>query len=220
MESDLQVDPDWVAEHLDDPSVRVVEVDVSSGSYDKGHIPGAVLWDAYRDLRHSDYTPIDPDVVFYGYAPYLGFWLTARHGHERIRLMEGSRERWEDAGYPWSSEDPEPESSSYERRGEKPDLVVGRQEMEAMIADRETVIVDVRAKEEFSGPRVPPRGPVVRATCRAAFTSPSNLRGGRTALWPTAKNCGAPARTSAWNPARRWSSTARSGTGRVWSRSR
>jgi thiosulfate/3-mercaptopyruvate sulfurtransferase len=174
MESDLQVDPGWVAEHLDDPSVRVVEVDVSSGSYDKGHIPGAVLWDAYRDLRHSDYTPIDPDefdavlsksgitpettVVFYGYAPYLGFWLTARHGHEQIRLMEGPRERWEDAGHPWSTEVRGPESSSYERVGEKPELVVGRQEMEAMIGDRGTVIVDVRAKEEFSGERFWPSG--------------------------------------------------------------
>jgi thiosulfate/3-mercaptopyruvate sulfurtransferase len=57
----IQVDPDWVAEHLDDPAVRVVEVDMSPAPYSAGHIPGAVLWDAYRDLHHTDYTPIDPD---------------------------------------------------------------------------------------------------------------------------------------------------------------
>jgi thiosulfate/3-mercaptopyruvate sulfurtransferase len=60
MKPGVQVDPKWVAEHLDDPAVRVVEVDVSAGAYDEGHIPGAVLWDAYRDLRHPDYTPIEP----------------------------------------------------------------------------------------------------------------------------------------------------------------
>ena len=174
MKPGVQVDPDWVAGHLDDPAVRVVEVDVSAGAYDEGHIPGAVLWDAYRDLRHPDYTPIDPDgfdavlsrsgitpestVAFYGYAPYLGFWLMDRHGHERIRLMDGPRHRWEGAGHPWSTEVPEPESSSYERLGEKPELVVWRQEVQEMIGDRGTVILDVRAKEEFSGERFWPSG--------------------------------------------------------------
>ena len=174
MKSGAQVDPDWVAEHLDDPAVRVVEVDVSAGAYDEGHIPGAVLWDAYRDLRHPDYTPIDPDeldavlsrsgitpestVVFYGYAPYLGFWLMDRHGHERIRLMDGPRERWENAGHSWSSEVPEPGSTSYERAGEKPELVVRWQELQEMIGDRGTAILDVRTKEEFSGERFWPSG--------------------------------------------------------------
>jgi thiosulfate/3-mercaptopyruvate sulfurtransferase len=47
------VDAEWVAAHLDDPDVRVIEVDVSSAAYDRGHIPGAVLWDAYKDLSHT-----------------------------------------------------------------------------------------------------------------------------------------------------------------------
>ena len=53
------VDPDWVATRLDDPRVRVVEVDVSALAYNEAHIPGAVLWNAYSDLRHADYSPID-----------------------------------------------------------------------------------------------------------------------------------------------------------------
>ena len=174
MEPDVQVDPGWLAEHLDDPAVRPVEVDVSAAAYDQGHIPGAVLWDAYQDLRHPDYTPIDPDeldvvlsrsgmtrdttVVFYGYAPYLGYWLMDRHGHERIRVMDGPRERWEGAGHPWSTDVPEPDSSSYERRGEKPELVVGRQEVREMIGDPKTLLLDVRSEEEFIGERFWPSG--------------------------------------------------------------
>ncbi len=170
----VQVDPEWVAGHLDDSAVRVVEVDVSAAAYGEGHIPGAVLWDAYRDLRHPDYTPIDPDefdavlsrsgitpestVVFYGYAPYLGFWLMDCHGHERIRVMDGPRERWEGAGYSWSNKVPEPEPSSYERLGEKPELMVSRQDVQEMIGSRGAVILDVRAREEFSGERFWPSG--------------------------------------------------------------
>src|SRR5437870_738928 len=89
--SDVFAEPVWLAEHLDDPGVRVVEVDVSRSKYDQGHIPGAVLWNAYTDLHHADYSPLDrrefeellsksglapnDTIVFYGYGPYLGFWL-------------------------------------------------------------------------------------------------------------------------------------------------
>ena len=82
--------------HLHDPAVRVVEVDVSRSGYDEWHIPGAVHWDVYRDLKDAEYrtvdaaaterllarSGIDPDstVVFYGYAPALGFWLLKLYG--------------------------------------------------------------------------------------------------------------------------------------------
>jgi hypothetical protein len=59
--SEVVIDADWIAAHLDDPDVRVVEVDVSSAAYDRGHVAGAILWNAYQDLRHPDYTPITPD---------------------------------------------------------------------------------------------------------------------------------------------------------------
>src|SRR5579862_1595133 len=78
------VDADWLEAHLDDPDVVVVEVDVSAAAHDAGHIPGAVLWDIYTDLKDGDYqlrpaaslealvrrSGIDADstVVFYGYG--------------------------------------------------------------------------------------------------------------------------------------------------------
>ena len=170
----MRVDADWVAGHLDDPAVRIVEVDVSSAAFAEGHIPGAVLWDAYTDLRHSDYSPIDSDeldavlskagvapeatVVFYGYAPYLGYWLMDRHGHERIRLMEGGRDPWESAGYAWTAETSQPEPTAYERGSGRPERIASRREVQAAIDDPGTVLVDVRSAEEFSGERFWPSG--------------------------------------------------------------
>lgn len=174
MREDVAIDPDWIADHLDDPSLRVVEVDVSPASYEKGHIPGAVFWDTYRDLRHADYTPADPDeidvvlsrsgvtpgttIVFYGYAPYLGLWLMDRHGHEKVRVMDGPREKWEAAGHRWSTEVPQPEPSAYVRSAGSPPLVVGYREVQAMLEDDDTALVDVRSNEEFAGERFWPSG--------------------------------------------------------------
>jgi thiosulfate/3-mercaptopyruvate sulfurtransferase len=49
---------EWIVAHVADPGVRLVEVDVSRAAYDGGHIPGAVLWNAYADLRDQDYRPV------------------------------------------------------------------------------------------------------------------------------------------------------------------
>jgi thiosulfate/3-mercaptopyruvate sulfurtransferase len=174
VERDVLVDADWVASHLDDPDVRVVEVDVSSAGYDEGHIPGAILWDAYKDLRHPDFTPDDVDeldellgrsgitpettVVFYGYAPHLGHWLLDRHGHERILIMDGGREAWERSGREWSTDVSELEPTAYERRDGNGDLIVTREELEELLEDDGAVVLDVRSLEEFRGERFWPSG--------------------------------------------------------------
>jgi thiosulfate/3-mercaptopyruvate sulfurtransferase len=126
---DARVDDAWVASHINDPTVRFVEVDVSAAAYKAGHIPGAVLWNAYTDLRHPDYRPAsdaelqdllrksgvtsDMTLVFYGYGAHLGFWLSTSHGHRDVRLMDGSRERWTTGGRSWSTEIPAPATSQY-----------------------------------------------------------------------------------------------------------
>jgi thiosulfate/3-mercaptopyruvate sulfurtransferase len=172
--SDVLIDAAWIAAHLDDPDVCVVEVDVSAAAYLQGHIPGAVLWNAYTDLRHPDYTPIDQDeldgllsrtgvtaettVALYGYAALLGYWLLDWHGHERIRVMDGPRERWESAGHSWSTDVPEPRLTAYKSQGGKPDLIVSHDEVERLMGAPDAVILDVRSPEEFSGERFWPSG--------------------------------------------------------------
>ena len=91
------VDAVWLAGHLNDPDVRVIEVDVSPAAYDDWHIDGAVLWNVYADVKDAGYRTVstaalerlversgigpDSTVVFYGYAPALGLWLMKLFGH-------------------------------------------------------------------------------------------------------------------------------------------
>src|SRR6478736_6900094 len=105
---DALVEPTWLAAHLDDPGMRVIEVDVSPAAYDTGHIDGAILWNVYRDLKDADYRTIDRQaveellgrsgidqqstVVFYGYAPALGFWLLKLYGHRVVRILDSGRQ--------------------------------------------------------------------------------------------------------------------------------
>ncbi len=98
------VDADWLEAHLDDPAVVVVEVDVSPAAHEAGHIPGAVLWDIYTDLKDGDYQlrslpsmqelvrrsgiHADTTVVFYGYGPAIGVWLMRWCGHTAVALLD------------------------------------------------------------------------------------------------------------------------------------
>jgi thiosulfate/3-mercaptopyruvate sulfurtransferase len=173
-QEDVLVDPDWIAAHLDDPMVRVIELDVSGAAYDDGHIPGAVLWNAYSDLRHRDYTPIhraefgnllsrsgltpETTIVFYGYAQYLGFWLMKSYGHDQVRLMDGGRDRWAGAGHPWSTEIPAPSSSLYPLLDERAEIFASREAVQTIAAGPNEVILDVRSQAEFDGERFWPSG--------------------------------------------------------------
>jgi thiosulfate/3-mercaptopyruvate sulfurtransferase len=169
--TDALVGASWIAEQVDDRDVRIVEVDVSPASYEEGHIPGAVLWNAYSDLRHDDYSPataeqftelleasgISPTttVVLYGYAAHLGYWLLSARGHRDVRLMDGGREQWEQAGE-WSTEVPSLEAVAYEA----PPAPIGlsRGEVEEVLADPEALLLDVRTPEEYDGERFWPSG--------------------------------------------------------------
>ena len=107
---EVLVSRQWLAEHLHDPLVRVVEVDVSPAAYNDWHIDGAVLWNVYGDLKDADYRTADAEalqrliarsgispqstVVFYGYAPALGLWLMRLYGHRDVRILDCSRDTW------------------------------------------------------------------------------------------------------------------------------
>lgn len=168
------VDPDWISDHLDDPEVRVVEIDVSTAAYEEGHIPGATVWNAYTDLRHPDYTPIDspqlatllsrsgitPEttVVLYGYGAYLGLWLMTSYCHERALLMDGPRERWERAGMQWSTATAEPIRSRYPLPRRDGNTIASRETVAWSIGSADAAILDVRSDAEYAGERFWPSG--------------------------------------------------------------
>jgi thiosulfate/3-mercaptopyruvate sulfurtransferase len=171
--SEARVGPGWIAAHLQEPDVRVVEVDVTPAAFDAGHIPGAVFWNAYGDLRPLDYRPlpasefarllsrsgIDPDttVVFYGYGAYLGYWLMRSHGHTRVCVMDGPRERWVDAGHGWTIDVVRPAPTRYPIAPDRFGFV-GAESALRLIDDPDAVLVDVRSHEEFVGERFWPSG--------------------------------------------------------------
>jgi thiosulfate/3-mercaptopyruvate sulfurtransferase len=172
--SDTLVNAEWIATHLDDPTVRVIEVDVSGAAYNSGHIPGAVLWNTYTDLRHADYTPItttefervlsrsgvtpESTVVFYGYAPHLGYWLMKSYGHKHAMLMDGPRDQWEAAGNSWTTEVLPIAPSQYPLSRPDPSLASSLDEVEAMVRQPGMVILDTRSPAEYDGERFWPSG--------------------------------------------------------------
>jgi thiosulfate/3-mercaptopyruvate sulfurtransferase len=166
------VTTEWVAEHLDDPSIVIVESDEDVLLYDTGHIPGAVKLDWHTDLNHPlvrDYLEpaafaellssrgIGPEhtVVFYGdnfnwWAAYA-LWVFHLFGHTNTRLMDGGRQKWLAEGRPLSREYPDRSRTDYP---------VPERDDTGIRAFRDDVLkhmnaggklVDVRSPEEFSG---------------------------------------------------------------------
>ncbi len=196
--------------HLDDPLVRLIEVDVSRAAYDAGHIPGAVLWNAYVDLRSPDYAPIDQSglasllsaagvtpettVVFYGYGQYLGLWLLKRQGHDRVLVMDGGRERWEAArpGVVNGTGDARsPPTIAAARRGRLWPFAPGgpRRLSDAADVSHRRALGGWSSKASASGHRERPRTPAVRVTSRALCTSRWTFCAATTAASRVPKTC-------------------------------
>jgi thiosulfate/3-mercaptopyruvate sulfurtransferase len=131
---DALVSTDWVAQHLNDPNIRLVESNEDVLLYDTGHIPGAVNIDWHADLNdplQRDYinpqefakvlsrNGISPDttVVFYGdknnwWATYA-FWVFQLFGHTNAKIMNGGRMKWLAEGRELSKERPSYAASNY-----------------------------------------------------------------------------------------------------------
>jgi thiosulfate/3-mercaptopyruvate sulfurtransferase len=160
----------WLAEHLDDPGLVVVESDEDVLLYDTGHIPGAVMVDWHLDLNDPvtrDYVDgeqfaevmashgisRDTTIVLYGdknnwWAAYA-LWVFSLFGHEDVRLLDGGRAAWQAEGRPMTREVPE------RARGEYP--VVSRDDsalrafQSDVLAHLGKPLVDVRSPGEYSG---------------------------------------------------------------------
>jgi thiosulfate/3-mercaptopyruvate sulfurtransferase len=168
------VDPQWLEDHLRDPDVRVIEVDVSPAAYRDGHIDGAILWNIYADLKDASYrlvaaaalerlmarSGIGPDstVVFYGYAPALGLWLMKLYGHPDVRILDCSRDSWRAAGRRWNTGVIEPAVGRVRLHDEDPQIRAGHATVLDAIGRAGTILVDVRSAAEYQGERFWPSG--------------------------------------------------------------
>jgi thiosulfate/3-mercaptopyruvate sulfurtransferase len=133
-----------------------------------------VLWNVYASLKDADYHLVDtaalerlvarsgirPEstVVFYGYAPAMGFWLMKLFGHADARILDCSRDAWRSEGHPWSSSPTDPASSAYDLGPEDARIRADRTAVQDAISDVGTSLVDVRTIAEFRGERFWPSG--------------------------------------------------------------
>lgn len=165
------VETQWVADHLDDPSVRIVESNEDLLLYDTGHIPGAVKVDWFTTLQHPlrrDFLTKeafeelcsnlgisnDTTVVFYGdksnwFACY-SLWLFQYYGHQKVCIMNGGRLKWQMEGRPLSKEIPSYPKTSYVARQPNKDIRAFRSDVFDHIATK-LPLVDVRSPKEYSG---------------------------------------------------------------------
>ncbi len=172
---EVLVSTGWVADHLNDPSVRVIESNEDLLLYPSGHLPGAVQVDWTADLNDQvrrDYLSreafeslasrigITPEttVVFYGdknnwWACYA-FWVFQLFGHTAARVMDGGRLKWEQEGRPMTREAPKYPAATYRarERQDEPHRAF-RNEVLAQVRSRGQ-LVDVRSPEEYSGARM------------------------------------------------------------------
>jgi thiosulfate/3-mercaptopyruvate sulfurtransferase len=165
------VETRWVAEHQNDPAVRIVESDEDPLLYRTGHVLGAVQVDWFSTLQHPirrDFLTRDQfealcaglgiannmTVVFYGdksnwFACYA-LWLFQYYGHKHVRIMNGGRAKWEKEGRPYVTEVPAYSRTTYKAKNPDKSIRALRDDIFAYI-NTGRPLVDVRSPKEYSG---------------------------------------------------------------------
>jgi thiosulfate/3-mercaptopyruvate sulfurtransferase len=175
------VSTQWVAEHLDDPNVRIVEViwgsQVAYGwkVYAAGHITGAVAWDFESAYGEEEGDVIDrshfeqqlsrlgiiPEmtVVLYSSLNNLlatfEFWLMKYYGHEDVRLLDGDREKWLAEKRPLEQTTPTYPPTRYQAKEPDGRLRASRGEVLQAIGKENILLVDARSAEMYRGEEKP-----------------------------------------------------------------
>jgi thiosulfate/3-mercaptopyruvate sulfurtransferase len=192
--SEVLVDAGWVQGHLDDPGLVLVEVDEDTSAYDKGHIKGAVKLDWKKDLQdpvrrdfigRAEFERLlsergiasDDTVILYGgnnnwFAAYA-YWYFKLYGHDKVKLLDGGRKKWELDSRDMVTEVPTRAATSYHAKDQDRSIRAFRDDVVAAIGKLN--LVDVRSPDEFAG----------RLLAPAHLPQEQAQRGGHV---PTAKN--------------------------------
>ena len=176
---EVLVSTDWVAQHLNDSKVRLVEVDVDTSAYEKGHIKNAVGWNwttqlqdnvrrdllgqrQFEELLSSSGVGNDTIVVFYGdnnnwFAAYA-LWQLKYFGHKDARLMNGGRKKWELEGRPFTTEVANISPAKYKANPPEETIRARRDLIFQVLDKKNAYLVDVRSPDEFTGKVIAPPG--------------------------------------------------------------
>jgi thiosulfate/3-mercaptopyruvate sulfurtransferase len=175
---DVLVDTQWVEDHLEDPSIRIVEVDENPALYAEAHIPGAIGFDWKLDLqdplRRDFLGPAEfgalfgsrgisneHTIVLYGdrnnwFAAYT-YWYLKYYGHDKVLLVNGPREKWVAEGRKTTDEVPRNAPTTFVAKPGDAAIRAHRDEVRGAI-DGPTKLVDVRSPAEYSGELIAPPG--------------------------------------------------------------
>jgi thiosulfate/3-mercaptopyruvate sulfurtransferase len=169
---EVLVETDWVAEHLNDPKVRIVESDEDVLLYDVGHVPNSIKIDWHTDLNDPlvrDYLNADrfaallsakgiandTTVVFYGdknnwWACYA-LWVFKLFGHADARIMNGGRKKWIDEGRELSKSVPSYAKTNYTAPTRDDKTIRAFRDDVLAHLEKKLPLVDVRSPGEYSG---------------------------------------------------------------------
>ena len=170
----LIVEPEQLAEHLDEPSLLIVDVPLKAESYAEGHVPGAVFLDKTRLMRGEGEVPClepsveqlsalfselgltrDTHVVAYddeggGWAGRL-LWTLELIGHTRYSYLNGGIHAWRQVGQPVTSEPSRPTPSDYRAELLHPEVLIDRVELAERLGEKGFAVWDARSPAEYRG---------------------------------------------------------------------
>ena len=202
-QSTVLVTTDWVAQHLNDASIRIVEVDVDTKAYGEGHVPNAFgwAWDTQLcDTVRRDIIPkakfeqlmgqsgIDNNttVILYGdnnnWFAAWAFWQLKIYGHKEVRLMNGGRKKWIAEGRELSTDIPKTTAKAYTANNPDFSIRAFLPEAQQASAERAAQLVDVRSPQEYSGEILAPPG--LPETCQRG----GHIPGAKSIPWGKACN--------------------------------
>jgi len=169
---EVLVETSWVADHLNDPSIRLIEADEDVLLYEVGHLPGAVKLDWHVDVQDPiarDFVnqqafeqlmshwgiSNDTMIILYGdrnnwYACY-SYWLFTMYGHRNMKIMNGGRSKWEAESRQLTKEVPHFEPTTYRAQPADETLRAFRDDVFSGLRTPERRLIDVRSPQEYTG---------------------------------------------------------------------
>jgi thiosulfate/3-mercaptopyruvate sulfurtransferase len=194
--TDALVSTQWIADHLNDPGLRLIEVDVDTTQYETGHIPGAIAFNwqtqlqdqVARDiiskegieqlLSEAGVTP-DTHLLLYGdnnnwFAAYA-LWLLNYYGHTKTSLIDGGRKKWLAEERQTSTETPSYPKTNYKVGRINAELRADRDYIKARLGRDGFALVDVRSPAEYVGDIIAPPGMSETAQRAGHIPSAANI---------------------------------------------
>ena len=200
---EMLVNTGFVVEHLNDPKIKIVEVDVDTTSYEKGHVRNAIGWNWQTDLQDRIVRDVvdprafaelckrsginnDDTVIVYGdnnnWFAAWALWQFKYHGHKEVKLMNGGRKKWELEKRELTTEAPKIGRSNYSVPSSDESIRAYRDEIMSTLNQNKINLVDVRSPDEYTGKIIAPPG--MTETAQRA----GHIPGAKSIPWSKAAN--------------------------------